>query len=212
MDTEVKIAPDGSTPYVPGQVDTRHGAEEDVRQGIRALLWLMGRDPFDPAVIDTPDRVLKAYMELSSAPGDPAELLGKQFDNVSYPTDEMIAVGPIPFTSLCEHHLLPFSGTAWIGYLPGREGTVVGLSKLARLLDHFAMQPQVQERLTTQVADALVEHLGPRGAGCIISSSHSCMSLRGVKKVGAVMRTSVLRGDFKTDPAMRAEFIALTNH
>ncbi len=221
---EVKVAPDGCTPYIEGPVYSGPSSHASMRRltpsvleaiahdGVRALLVLMGRDPDDPAVVDTPGRVLKAYRELAAAPGDPAALLARQFANVDYPTDEMITVGPIPFTSLCEHHLLPFSGTAWIGYLPGTEGTVVGLSKLPRLLDHYAMQPQVQERLTTQVADALMEHLAPRGAGCIISSAHSCMSLRGVKKTGAVMRTSVLRGDFKTDPAMRAEFIALTNH
>lgn len=181
-------------------------------QGIAALLALLGEDPGRDGITETPARVVKAYRELAARPGDPATILGKTFPGVEYPTDELIAVGPVPFTSLCEHHLLPFTGHAWVAYLPGQEGVVVGLSKLARIVDHYAMRPQVQERLTTQIADALDEHLHPRAAGCIIAASHTCMSLRGVRKLGAVMRTSVLRGDFKTDAAMRAEFLALTNH
>lgn len=192
--------------------DTRLVLEEQAKDGVRALLTLMGRDPDDPGVLDTPARVVKAYRELAASPGDPAVLLSRIFNDVDYPTDEMIAVGPIPFTSLCEHHLLPFTGHAWVAYLPGEIGTVVGLSKLARLVDHYAMRPQVQERLTTQIADALEEHLTPRGAGCIVTASHTCMSLRGVKKLGAEMVTSVLRGEFKTDPAMRGEFLAMTRH
>ena len=182
--------------------------EHRAQDGIRALLRLMGEDPERSGLLDTPARVVKAYREVSARPGDPATLLARTFDDVEYPTDELIAVGPIPFTSLCEHHLLPFTGTAWIAYLPG--DSVVGLSKLPRLLDHFAQRPQVQERLTTQVADALVEHLDPEAAACVIHATHTCMSLRGVKKQGAAMVTSVLRGRFKTDDAMRAEFMALT--
>lgn len=182
--------------------------EATALEGVRALLRLMGEDPERSGLLDTPARVVKAYREVSARPGDPATLLARTFDDVEYPTDELIAVGPIPFTSLCEHHLLPFTGTAWIAYLPG--DSVVGLSKLPRLLDHFAQRPQVQERLTTQVADALVEHLDPEAAACVIHATHTCMSLRGVKKQGAAMVTSVLRGRFKTDDAMRAEFMALT--
>lgn len=177
--------------------------------GVRALLRLVGEDPDREGLVETPARVVKAYTELASAPGDPAVLLSRIFKDVDYPTDEIVAVGPIPFTSLCEHHLLPFTGHAWVGYLPSERG-VVGLSKLPRLVDHYAQRPQVQERLTTQIADALVSYLDPEAAGCIIHATHTCMSLRGVKKIGAVMVTSVLRGKFKTDDPMRAEFLALT--
>lgn len=182
---------------------------DDATRGIRALLELVGEDPDREGLIETPARVIRAYTELAARPGDPQALLSRIFKDVTYPTDEIVAVGPIPFTSLCEHHLLPFTGTAWVGYLPSERG-VVGLSKLPRLVDHFAMRPQVQERLTTQITDCLVEYLDPEAAGCIIHATHTCMSLRGVKKIGAVMVTSVLRGRFKTDDAMRAEFLALT--
>jgi GTP cyclohydrolase IA len=182
----------------------------EAEAGVRALLRLMGENPERDGLAETPLRVVRAYMEFAARPGDPADLLKRTFHGVDYPPDEIVAVGPIPFVSICEHHLLPFSGTAWIGYLPAEKGGVVGLSKLPRLLDHYASRPQVQERLTTQVADALVTHLDPEAAGCIIRAAHSCMSLRGVKKTGASMVTSVLRRRFKTDPAMRAEFLALT--
>lgn len=189
--------------------DERDRLEAEAMAGLRSLLELVGEDPERSGLLDTPARVVKAYRELAGRPGDPAKLLSVLFTDVSYPTDELIAVGPVPFTSLCEHHLLPFTGTAWIAYLPSDRG-VVGLSKLPRLLDHFAKRPQVQERLTTQVADALVEHLEPEAAACVIHAEHTCMSLRGVQKQGASMVTSVLRGRFKTDPAMRAEFLAMT--
>lgn len=179
-------------------------------QGIRALLRLMGEDPDRDGLIDTPARVVRAYLELADRTGDPDLLLSTVFDNPDYPTDEMIAVGPIEFVSLCEHHLLPFTGTAWVAYIPAEGGGVVGLSKIPRLVEHFAHRPQVQERLTTQIVDTLVAHLEPKGAACVVSSTHSCMSLRGVRKAGARMVTSVLRGAIKDDPAARAEFLALT--
>jgi len=184
--------------------------EEIAVEGVRALLRLMGEDPDREGLLDTPARVVKAFAEFTTPPpGDPAALLGRVFSDVGYPTDEMIAVGPIAFTSLCEHHLLPFTGDAWVAYLPSAKG-VVGLSKIPRLLTHYAMRPQVQERLTTQVVDALDQHLSPDGAACIIRATHSCMSLRGIKAQGAAMVTSVLRGQFKDDPTVRAEFLALT--
>lgn len=180
--------------------------------GVRALLRLMGEDPDREGLQDTPKRVVKAYLELADQPGDPAVLLDTRFGDVDYPTDEMIAVGPIGFTSLCEHHLLPFTGQAWVAYIPSPHGRgVVGLSKIPRLVEHFARRPQVQERLTTQIADTLVEHLQPRGAACVVRSAHTCMSLRGVRKTGADMVTSVLRGVFKDDATVRAEFLALTH-
>lgn len=184
------------------------GTHSRAIEGVRALLELMGEDPDREGLIDTPARVVKAYLELGDRPGDPEVLLGKVFGDITYPTDEMIAVGPISFVSLCEHHLLPFTGTAWVGYVPSPKG-VVGLSKIPRLVDHYAHRPQVQERLTTQIADAMEKHLNPLGSACVIRSSHSCMILRGVRKSGANMVTSVLRGVFH-DPTVRAEFLALT--
>lgn len=195
----------------PGTIDLEVVLEAEARAGVRALLRLMGEDPEREGLLDTPARVVRAYRELADSPGDPAELLGKVFQDVDYPTDEMVAVGPIAFTSLCEHHLLPFTGTAWVAYIPMPDVGVVGLSKLPRLVEHYARRPQVQERLTTQIADAIQEHLDPVGAACVIRSTHSCMALRGVRKTGAEMVTSVLRGAFRDDPTVRAEFLALTH-
>lgn len=178
-------------------------------QGIAALLRMMGRDPdTDDGVRDTPTRFVRAMLEMGTSDRDPATLLGTSFADTGY--DAMVAVGPVPFVSLCEHHLAPFPGTAWIAYVPGEDGKVVGLSKLPRLLDHYAQRPQVQERLTTQVADALMEHLKPRGAAVLIRASHGCMAHRGVKKPGASMVTSVLRGVFLDQPETRAEFLSMT--
>lgn len=185
--------------------------EEDrllAEQGIAALLRLLGRE--DAGVVDTPARFVKALLEVGTSDADPAQILSRTFDGIDYPGDQMIAVGPIPFVSLCEHHLLPFPGNAWIAYIPGDAGRVVGLSKLPRLLDHFAAAPQVQERLTVQVADSLMEHLRPLGAACVIRAEHGCMAHRGVRKPGAQMVTSVLRGVFRDNPTARAEFLALT--
>jgi GTP cyclohydrolase I len=181
----------------------------EAQQGIRAVLRMLGEDPDRAGLEETPRRWLNAYMELGDRTGDPATLLGKVFQDVTYPTDQMIAVGPIPFTSLCEHHLLPFQGTAWVAYLPSVKG-VVGLSKIPRLVDHFARRPQVQERLTNDIVAALDAHLAPDGAACIIRARHECMSIRGVRKEGTDMVTSVLTGSFKQNPTVRAEFLALT--
>lgn len=189
--------------------DTREDLALRAREGITALLELLGEDPSRAGLIDTPHRVVKAYLELCDSPGDPATLLARVFDDADYDADEMIAVGPIEFTSLCEHHLMPFPGKAWVAYIP--EGNrVVGLSKLPRLVEHFARRPQVQERLTSQIADSLEEHLSPKGVGVILSASHGCMGHRGVRKPGASMHTSALRGVFRTNDAARAEFLALT--
>lgn len=189
--------------------DTREDLTLRAREGITALLELLGEDPTRAGLIDTPHRVVKAYLELCDKPGDPATLLARTFDDADYDSDEMIAVGPIDFTSLCEHHLMPFPGKAWVAYIPNGSH-VVGLSKLPRLVEHYARRPQVQERLTSQIADALEEHLAPEGVGVILSATHGCMGHRGVRKPGAQMRTSALRGVFRTNDAARAEFLALT--
>jgi GTP cyclohydrolase I len=173
-------------------------AERAVDQLLRAL----GRDPADPHLTDTPRRVAQAYAEL---------LTGRPFDLTTFPNDEgynelVLATG-IPVHSLCEHHLLPFSGVAHIGYLPGAR--ILGLSKLARVLDLFARDLQVQERLTQQVADWLQENLAPRGVGVVVQADHQCMSLRGVRARGTRTTTSALHGALREDARSRQEFFAL---
>lgn len=197
-----------STPRLWDSAASLDDLRSYAEQGVAALLALVGEDPNREGLADTPARVVRAFLEMCCRPGDPAQLLTRVFTDTDAPTDEMVSVGPIPFASLCEHHLLPFTGQAWVAYVPSGD-RVVGLSKLARLVEHFACRPQVQERMTTQIADSLDEHLKPRGAGVILAATHTCMSLRGIRKVGAVMKTSKLVGDFKTDAAMRAEFLSL---
>jgi GTP cyclohydrolase I len=172
-------------------------------RAVRALLRALGKDPELPHLMGTPRRVAEAYEEL---------LTGRQFDLTTFPNDEgynelVIATG-IPVQSLCEHHLLPFTGVAHIGYLPGDR--ILGLSKLARVLDLFARDLQVQERLTQQVADWLQENLDPRGVGVVIQAEHLCMSLRGVRAQGARTTTSALHGLLREDARSRQEFFALT--
>lgn len=156
---------------------------------------------------NTPKRFLKALEEMTAGRlEDPKEILSKQFDEHS---DELIVLRDVDFTSVCEHHLLPFVGTAHVAYLPGPGGKVVGLSKLARLVDCFARRLQLQERMTKQIATALVEHLNARGAAVVVKAHHSCMGCRGVKKPGAVMVTSCTLGAFREDAQLRNEFLVL---
>jgi GTP cyclohydrolase I len=181
-----------------GAVDLR-AAEEAIDRLLRAL----GRDPASPHLAETPRRVASAYAEMLTA---------RQFDLTTFPNDEgydeLVIARDIPLQSLCEHHLLPFSGVAHIGYLPGAR--ILGLSKLARVLELFARDLQVQERLTQQVADWLQEHLAPRGVGVVVEAEHLCMSLRGVRTPGARTVTSALHGVLRSDARSRAEFFALT--
>lgn len=175
--------------------------------GIRAALRLMGLDPDTPGLRDTPDRWVRAYEEMGTDYQSVDEILARTFELEQ--VDSIVAVGPIEFVSLCEHHLLPFTGKAWVAYKP--EGNrVVGLSKIPRLVQHLARRPQVQERLTEQVTAALTEHLDTAGAACVIRGEHSCMSMRGVRAVGAEMVTSSMVGIFRDHPEARAEFMALT--
>ncbi|ONI86976.1 hypothetical protein ALI144C_10050 [Actinosynnema sp. ALI-1.44] len=183
-------------------LDVRARAED----GVRALLELAGENPNRAGLARTPTRFVDAMLEMTAAPGDPAQFLAVQFEDVG-PVDEMVHLGPIPFTSVCEHHILPFTGHAWVAYLPSA-GRVVGLSKLARLVEHYARRLQVQERLTGQIADTLIDHLNPRGAGVILRATHACMAQRGISKPDAVMTTSALRRAFREQPAARAEFLA----
>jgi GTP cyclohydrolase I len=172
---------------------------------VMRLLQHIGEDVQREGLLDTPKRVVKALTEMTTGYElEAAQVLGTTF-NVGN-CDELVVVSGIHFDSLCEHHMLPFSGTAAVGYLPGER--VVGLSKLARLVEMYARRLQVQERMTTQIATAIMDHLGARAAGVIVSGSHSCMSCRGVRK-RATMTTSAMLGRLRDEAAMRAEFLDL---
>ena len=173
---------------------------------IRELLFAVGEDPDRPGLLDTPGRVARAYAETFAGLGqDPYDVLATTFDEDH---DELVLVKDIPMYSTCEHHLVPFHGVAHIGYIPGEDGRVTGLSKLARLVDVYARRPQVQERMTTQIADALMRILEPRGVIVVVECEHLCMSMRGIRKPGASTITSAVRGQLR-DPATRAEAMSL---
>lgn len=177
-----------------------------IEAAVREILLAVGEDPDRDGLVDTPGRVARAYAEVfSGLHVDPAELLATTFD---IDHGELVIVRDIPLYSTCEHHLVPFHGVAHVGYLPGGSGKVTGLSKIARLVDLFAKRPQVQERLTTQVADALVEHLDVGGVIVVVEAEHLCMSMRGVRKPGAMTITSAVRGQLR-DATTRAEAMAL---
>jgi GTP cyclohydrolase I len=180
--------------------------EAGVERAIHDLLIAIGEDPSREGLQDTPARVSRAYREMFAGLEARAEdVLTTTFD---LGHDELIIVRDIELYSTCEHHLVPFHGVAHVGYIPGKEGRITGLSKLARLVDVYAKRPQVQERLTSQVADAVMRILEPRGAIVVVSCEHLCMSMRGVRKPGARTMTSAVRGSL-TDPATRAEAMAL---
>jgi GTP cyclohydrolase I len=176
-----------------------------IERAVREILIAVGENPDREGLLKTPNRVARSYAELMAGlQQDPKGHLKTVFHE-RY--DEVVLLRDIEFHSLCEHHLLPFTGKAHVAYLP--DGKVVGLSKLARLVEGFARRPQVQERLTTQIADALMEELSPIGAACVIEATHTCMTIRGAKKPGSIMVTSALRGLFKENPSSRAEVLAL---
>ncbi|HEY2429286.1 MAG TPA: GTP cyclohydrolase I FolE [Acidimicrobiales bacterium] len=173
---------------------------------VRELLAAIGEDPARDGLLRTPARVAEMYAEiLAGIAEDPAHHLQVTFD-VRH--DEMIMERDIPIQSLCEHHLLPFMGRAHVAYIPGEDGRITGLSKLARLVDGFSRRLQVQERLTTQIADTLQDVLRPRGVLVVIEAEHLCMSMRGVRKPGTVTVTSAVRGQFRDSAATRAEAMA----
>ena len=183
-------------------VDTR----ASLTDAVRTLLAEIGEDPSREGLVGTPERVRRMYDELTAGYHvDPDELLNGACFNVDY--DEMVVVRDIEFFSLCEHHLLPFIGHAHVGYLP--RGRVVGLSKIPRIVDMFAKRLQLQERLTVQVADFLMERLEPKGVACVIEATHLCTMMRGVKKQEATMVTSSMTGTFRRDARTRAEFMGL---
>jgi len=178
-----------------------------IEAAVRELLAAIGEDPDRDGLLATPGRVARMYAEVTAGlHEDPAEHLTTVFEADH---DEIVLVRDIPFSSLCEHHLLPFIGHAHVGYLPGDDGKVTGLSKLARVVDGYAKRPQVQERLTTQIAAALERALQPRGAIVVLEAEHMCMSIRGVHKPGAVTITSAVRGLFRDDPRSRSEAMTL---
>jgi len=176
---------------------------ERVQSLVRELLEAIGEDPSREGLVETPRRVADMYVELfQGSEADPGEHLRVTFEAGH---DEMVMVRDIAFTSLCEHHLVPFVGFAHVAYLPGPEGTITGLSKLARLVEGYARRLQVQERMTTEIVEAMERELRPRGSIVVIEAEHFCMSMRGVKKAGTTTVTSAVRGSFRTDAASRAE-------
>ncbi|MCW2634964.1 MAG: cyclohydrolase 1 [Blastococcus sp.] len=186
----------------PGGVDQARAAA-----AVRELLIAVGEDPDRPGLKDTPARVARAYAETFAGLGqDPQEVLSTTFDEDH---DELVLVKDIPMYSTCEHHLVPFHGVAHVGYIPGIDGRVTGLSKLARLVEVYARRPQVQERMTSQIADALDTVLKPRGVLVIIEAEHLCMAMRGIRKPGATTVTSAVRGIFRDNPATRSEAMSL---
>jgi GTP cyclohydrolase I len=202
--SEVPAEPDDILLPAPprSRIDTAR-AEAAVRE----LLLAVGEDPDRPGLQDTPRRVARAYAEtFAGLWQDPGEILATTFDEDH---DEMVLVKDIPMYSTCEHHLVPFHGVAHIGYIPGEDGRVTGLSKLARLVEVYARRPQVQERMTSQIADALAEVLKPRGVLVVIEAEHLCMAMRGIRKPGSTTVTSAVRGIFRDNPATRSEAMSL---
>jgi GTP cyclohydrolase I len=179
-----------------------------IEAAVREILLAIGEDPEREGLIDTPARVARMYAEVFAG----LEVDPHAVPLVTFPENhrEMVVLRDIPFASFCEHHLLPFTGHAHIGYVPN--GRIIGLSKLARLVETFARRPQVQERMTSAIADTLMTSLQPDGVAVLIEASHTCMTIRGVQKPGATMVTSAVRGSFRNRPETRAEFFALVNH
>lgn len=193
-----------NNPNIPAVADFDHARAE---AAVRELLIAVGEDPDREGLQDTPARVARAYAEtFAGLHEDPTEVLGTTFAENH---QELVLVRDIPIYSTCEHHLVPFFGHAHIGYIPGNAGKVTGLSKLARLVEGFARRPQVQERLTTSIADALMERLDASAVIVVIEAEHLCMAMRGVRKPGANTVTSAVRGGFQNNAATRAEAMAL---
>jgi GTP cyclohydrolase I len=178
---------------------------DKIATGVRLILEAIGEDPEREGLRDTATRVARMYAEVFQGLHiDPRQFLSALFDEQH---DEMVLIKDIPFYSMCEHHLLPFHGIAHVAYLPS--GKVVGLSKIARVVEALAQRPQVQERLTSQIADLLMDRLSAHGVAVVMEATHTCMTMRGVKKPGSATLTSAMRGTFKTDQATRSEFMSL---
>src|SRR3712207_2129461 len=186
---------------------SREVDQERAAAAVRELLIAVGEDPDRPGLKDTPARLARAYVEtFAGLDQDPYDVLATTFDEDH---DELVLVKDIPMYSTCEHHLVPFHGMAHIGYIPGLDGRVTGLSKLARLVEIYARRPQVQERMTSQIADALNDVLKPRGVLVVIEAEHLCMAMRGIRKPGATTVTSAVRGIFRDNAATRSEAMSL---
>ena len=176
-----------------------------IERAVRAILEGIGEDPDREGLRETPARVARMYAEIFEGLNrNPADEIKRVFDEKHH---EMVLVKDIPFFSACEHHLLPFTGRAHVAYIPN--GQIVGLSKIARVVETFARRPQVQERLTGQIADLLMENLKPRGVGVVIDAEHTCMTMRGIRKPGSRMVTSAVRGEFESSVSTREEFLSL---
>ena len=176
-----------------------------IKSAVRVILEAVGEDPDRPGLLETPRRVAKMYAEMfAGLKLDPSRHLQVTFPETY---DEMVLIRDIRFTSMCEHHLLPFSGVAHVAYIPN--GAVTGLSKIARVVEEVSRKPQVQERMTETIADMMVEHLETKGVAVVIRAEHSCMNIRGIRKPGAETITSALRGEFKDNQSTRAEFMSL---
>jgi GTP cyclohydrolase I len=195
---------------VSDEIDQGESTGVDIarlEKAVREILFAIGEDPDRDGLLRTPQRVAEMYAEICSGlHEDPSRHLIVTFEANH---DEMVLVRDIALYSVCEHHLAPFHGRAHVAYIPGDGGRITGLSKLARLVDGYAKRPQVQERLTSQIADAIVEVLQPRGAFVMIEAEHLCMSMRGVRKPGTLTLTSAVRGLFKDNAATRAEVMSL---
>jgi len=181
---------------------------EKIEKAVRDILLALGEDINREGIVQTPKRVAAMYTELLSGDSEAPEQYIKSVFREK--CDEIVLLRDIPFYSICEHHMMPFIGKAHVAYLP--QDCVLGVSKLARVVDCFARRLQVQERLTAQIADFLTEHLKPQGVAVVIEASHSCMTIRGIKKPGSVMVTSALRGIFKKDSRSRAEVLSLMHN
>ena len=181
--------------------------EAKIKQAIAAIIQAIGENPDREGLLDTPGRVAEMYAEIFDGIGkDPKEELSVGFE---LGHREMVVLKDIPFYSMCEHHLLPFYGVAHIGYIPNTDGRIVGISKLARVVEIIARRPQLQERMTTEIADAIDEGLNPTGVAVVVQAEHLCMIMRGIKKPGSNVITSALRGSFRRKAASRAEFLSL---
>jgi GTP cyclohydrolase I len=179
--------------------------QDQIQECVHKMLLAIGEDPSREGLEGTPRRVAEMYAEVfAGIEQDPLEVLSVGFEEGH---DEMVVIKDIPFYSMCEHHLLPFFGVAHVGYIPN--GRVVGISKLARVVEIFARRPQLQERLTSQIADSIVEGLKPRGVAVVIEAEHMCIAMRGVEKAGSKVTTSVNRGLFRTNSITRSEFFSL---
>lgn len=189
-------------------IDAHGVSADDARLAVRTLLTYLGENPDREGLIETPDRVCRSFLEMTEGYGQaPERVLATTFEGSS---DEMVILKDIDFVSCCEHHLLTFQGKAHVAYLP-LGGRIVGLSKLARIVDVYAKRLQVQERMTQQIAVAIMENLKPAGVAVVIEGMHSCMCVRGVRKQGASMVTSALLGDFRENASTRAEFMSLVS-